>query len=164
MTLEGNYAGVVTRLLANVLDSFIAISLYGVVVSAAVFVWNVTVSNDLEVPTSDTIAWAIGIVLWMFVYFASSWALWGKTVGKAVLGLRIVRRDGADLEGRRAVTRALVYPLTFLSLGIGFAMAVVDRERRALHDVLAGTAVVYDWEARAPRLRNLLDIGVKRPE
>jgi len=31
----------------------------------------------------------------------------------------------------------------------------VQRERRALHDLIAGTAVVYAWDARAARLRFL---------
>jgi phage shock protein PspC (stress-responsive transcriptional regulator) len=31
----------------------------------------------------------------------------------------------------------------------------VGREHRALHDVIAGTAVVYGWDARAARLRFL---------
>jgi hypothetical protein len=32
---------------------------------------------------------------------------------------------------------------------------VIGRERRALHDVIAGTTVVYDWDARAARWRLL---------
>ena len=40
-----------------------------------------------------------------------------------------------------------------LTLGIGFLGIVFQRERRALDDFIAGTAVVYDWDARAARLR-----------
>ena len=43
--------------------------------------------------------------------------------------------------------------LTLLTLGIGFLGIVFQRERRALDDFIAGTAVVYDWDARAARLR-----------
>ena len=41
----------------------------------------------------------------------------------------------------------------FLTLGIGFLGIVYQRDRRALNDFIAGTAVVYDWDARAARLR-----------
>ena len=34
-------------------------------------------------------------------------------------------------------------------------MILVNRQRRALHDLIAGTAVVYSWNARAARLRFL---------
>jgi len=49
----------------------------------------------------------------------------------------------------------LAFPLSFLLLGLGFVGIVIGRERRALHDVIAGTTVVYDWDARSARLRLL---------
>jgi uncharacterized RDD family membrane protein YckC len=51
--------------------------------------------------------------------------------------------------------RSLVFPLSFLLLGLGFLGILVQRERRALHDLIAGTAVIYAWDARAARLRFL---------
>jgi hypothetical protein len=39
--------------------------------------------------------------------------------------------------------------------GLGFAGILVQHEHRALHDLIAGTAVVYAWDARAARLRFL---------
>jgi uncharacterized RDD family membrane protein YckC len=79
----------------------------------------------------------------------------GRTAGMAVLGVQVVRADGAAAEPRRGVLRALVFPLSFLLLGLGFLGILVQRERRALHDLIAGTAVVYAWDARAARLRFL---------
>jgi uncharacterized RDD family membrane protein YckC len=73
----------------------------------------------------------------------------------AVLGVQVVRADGAVAEPRRGVVRALVFPLSFLLFGLGFLGILVQRERRALHDLIAGTAVVYSWDARAARLRFL---------
>jgi uncharacterized RDD family membrane protein YckC len=56
---------------------------------------------------------------------------------------------------RNAVLRTLALPLSFLTLGIGFIPIITGRHRRALHDRIAGTAVVYSWDARAARLRFL---------
>ena len=67
----------------------------------------------------------------------------------------VVRADGAIAEPRRGVVRALVFPLSFLLFGLGFLGILVQRERRALHDLIAGSAVVYAWDARAARLRFL---------
>jgi len=53
------------------------------------------------------------------------------------------------------VVRALVFPLSFLLLGLGFLGILVQREHRALHDLIAGSAVIYAWDARAARLRFL---------
>ncbi len=55
-----------------------------------------------------------------------------------------------------------MFSLSFLLMGAGFLGILVQREHRALHDLIAGTAVIYAWDARAARLRFLArqaDIG-----
>jgi uncharacterized RDD family membrane protein YckC len=92
---------------------------------------------------------------WAFFYCAYPLAVGGRTFGMAVVGLRAVRADGRDLDTRRAVLRVLAFPLSFLLFGFGFLLVLLKRDRRALHDLVAGTAVVYAWDARAARLRFL---------
>jgi hypothetical protein len=48
-----------------------------------------------------------------------------------------------------------VFPLSFLLFGLGFLGILVQREHRARHDLIAGTAVICAWYARAARLRFL---------
>jgi len=73
----------------------------------------------------------------------------GRTLGKWVAGLRIERRDGEPLSFARALLRHLVgYPLTLLTLGVGFLFAAFHPQGRSLHDLLAGTVVV---RSRSPR-------------
>ncbi len=71
----------------------------------------------------------------------------------ALFGVRVVRDDGSNVGGRRAVVRALALPLSFLPLALGFVGILLGGQRRALHDVIAGTAVTYSWDARAARRR-----------
>jgi len=66
----------------------------------------------------------------------------------ALFGVRVVTDDGTDASGRRAVVRTLALPLSFLFLGLGFAGILLGDRRRALHDVIAGTAVIYSRDAR----------------
>ena len=112
--------------------------------------------------TGHSVSWsrtnivvAIIFVAWEFFYFGYSWAASGRTFGMAVLGVRVVRADGHGLDPWRGVVRALVFPLSFLFFGLGFLGILVQREHRALHDLIAGTAVVYAWDARAARIRFL---------
>jgi hypothetical protein len=79
----------------------------------------------------------------------------GRTAGGALFGLQVLTDDGGDVSGRRAIGRALAFPLSFLILGLGFLGILLGDQRRALHDVMAGTVVVYSWDARAARLRFL---------
>ncbi len=73
----------------------------------------------------------------------------------ALAGLVVVTTDGQHVGVGRALLRTICIPLSLILLGIGALMILIDRRRRALHDLIAGTAVVYAWDARAARLRFL---------
>ena len=69
----------------------------------------------------------------------------GQTIGKWTTGLRIERVDGLPAGAGRVVVRHFVgYPLSFLTLGLGFLLAILNSRGRALHDVIAGTVVVHE--------------------
>ena len=68
----------------------------------------------------------------------------GKSIGKILTGIRIVKTDGnAPSAGTLLLRHLIGYPLAILTLGLGFLFSVLNREGRALHDFLAGTAVIY---------------------
>lgn len=65
------------------------------------------------------------------------------TPGKLVLGLQILRPNGDKLSFARAMGRFVLYYFGFLILGIGWIIAAFDDEKRALHDRICDTRVVY---------------------
>jgi uncharacterized RDD family membrane protein YckC len=67
--------------------------------------------------------------------------LWGQTMGKMIVGARVVARDGGPLSGRRAVLRMLGWVLSALILGLGFLVPALRRDKRSLADLVAGTRV-----------------------
>jgi uncharacterized RDD family membrane protein YckC len=149
-----HFGGAVSRFVAYVLDLGVSIGVFMLALAA--------ISFAASIITGDSISWnrndlpvAILFVIWEFVYFAYSWGASGKTLGMAVLGVRVVAAGGRQAGPRRAVIRTLAFPLSFLLLGLGFTGILFQRDRRALHDMIAGTAVVYAWDARAARLRFL---------
>ena len=71
--------------------------------------------------------------------------LWGQTIGKWATGLRIERTNGhAASPGRIALRHFVGYPLSILTLGIGFLLAALNSRGRALHDLIADTVVVHE--------------------
>ena len=72
-----------------------------------------------------------------------------------LFGVQVLTDEGGDVSLRRAALRTLAFPLSFVILGLGFLGILLGEQRRALHDVIAGTVVVYSWDARAARLRFL---------
>ena len=75
-------------------------------------------------------------------YFVLGHGTAGRTVGKRLLGARVVDEQGAPIGYVRALGRCLATVLALLPLGLGLALAVLRRDRRGLHDLLAGTRVV----------------------
>jgi uncharacterized RDD family membrane protein YckC len=71
--------------------------------------------------------------------------LTGLTVGKWATGLRIRRRDGTEIGMGRAFLRHFVgYPLSFLTLGLGFLAVAFTPRGRGLHDLIADTMVMRE--------------------
>jgi uncharacterized RDD family membrane protein YckC len=153
-SLQGLYAGFASRFVAYVVDAAASTAVFMLALAAISFAVSVVTGKSINWNRGDT--WAgLAYLAWLFIYFAYSWAASGKTFGMALLGVRVVRPDGADAGARRAMVRTVALPLSFLICGLGFVGILLGRQRRALHDVIAGTAVIYSWDARAARLRFL---------
>lgn len=76
--------------------------------------------------------------------------LTGFTIGKWAAGLRILRKNGSAIGIGRALLRHFVgYPLSFITLGLGFLIVAFTSRGRGLHDLIAGTVVVREGPAMA---------------
>lgn len=87
--------------------------------------------------------WLIAFIILLsnFIIFPM---MTGQTIGKMLTGLRIVNKDGTSVSISRLCIRHLIgYPLTLLTLGLGFLFSAFNSKGRALHDYLAGTIVIY---------------------
>ena len=67
----------------------------------------------------------------------------GKTIGKWLLGLRVVGPEQSAISYRRALLR-WVGMLAFAPLILGFLWVLWSREKRGWHDFLAGTWVIRE--------------------
>jgi uncharacterized RDD family membrane protein YckC len=157
---QGNYAGAVTRLVAFAADVGASWGLFTVGAAALAFSIQLVTGRKFSL-TNYQIVSIIAVVIWEFIYFAYQWSLAGKTIGMALLGIQVVKTDGSSIGPRQAVIRTMTLPLSFLVFGLGFIGILSNRDRHALHDRLAGTVVVYSWDARAARLRWLAKQDVK---
>lgn len=85
----------------------------------------------------------LGAVLLM-LYFIAPTLLFGQTLGKRIVGLRVIRANcSPDVGFLRVVVRETIGKILSLGLlGVGFLMPLMNVRHRALHDYLAGTIVV----------------------
>jgi uncharacterized RDD family membrane protein YckC len=149
---QGNYAGGVTRLVAFAADVGASWGLFTLGLAGISFAVNLVTGNQVNLGSRQILA-LVGLIIWEFIYFAYQWSLGGKTIGMAVLGIRVVGKDGDAITPKQAVIRTITLPLSFLFFGLGFLGILLNKDRHAWHDRLAKTVVVYSWDARAARLR-----------
>jgi uncharacterized RDD family membrane protein YckC len=144
----GRYGGPLTRLFATLIDSAVVSFGFTLIVAGLVFVIGLFI-DDFTLPANRGVYYAIGLGVFAFLYLWVSYAVFGKTIGKAILGLRVVSADGqVAMKGGQTAIRVLTYPISFIVFGIGLLGVVFNRNRQAWHDRFARTAVVYDWGSR----------------
>jgi uncharacterized RDD family membrane protein YckC len=153
-SLQGHYAGFASRFASFVVDLIVLTGIFMLVLAAINFAASIVTGKEIAFNRGNL--WVvIAYLIWGFIYFAHFWGLNGRTAGEALFGVQVLTDEGGDVSFRRAVLRTLAFPLSFLILGLGFLGILLGEQRRALHDVIAGTVVVYSWDARAARLRFL---------
>ena len=89
------------------------------------------------------------------LYRVLFFAVAGQTPGMGIMGLRLLREDGRRVRLRQALKRVATFYVTF---GLGSFLIPVTARRRALHDVVAGTVVVYDWGELEPEVRRTIEL------
>lgn len=151
----GHYAGAVSRFVAYAVDVIIGWAAFTLGLAGVSFAIKIVTGRSVSWHFGSSIAAGAVFLAWELCYFGFCWAIYGRTPGMALLGVRVVRADGANVDPWRGVVRALAFPLSIIIFGLGFLGILVQREHRALHDMIAGTAVVYSWDAQATRLRFL---------
>lgn len=87
---------------------------------------------------------AMFLVLWAYPIVLE--AAWGQTLGKRIMGLRVVARDGAPVSWSAAIARNLLRTVDMLPFGyaIGLVSSLFDAHGRRLGDMVAATLVVHD--------------------
>lgn len=137
------YAGWFSRVLATLVDAFLALCLQGLVGG---FTYAVTA----DPMTSLVAAYVVGLPLGL-------WYLWrngspGQTPGKAVLGIRVVHHEtGTPIGGPMGLLRGLVgWAISAFTCGLGGLLDVLwplfDDKNRTLHDMVVGSVVIRDRE------------------
>lgn len=142
---EIEYAGFWVRLAAYCIDS--AIVWAGLLfVKLAMGIFSISGGSMLEAhllfrySVRDIILYVFEVLYFILLTYGT-----GTTPGKRLLNLRVVNADLSpglslvDVVYRETVGRFLCG----LSVGIGYIMAGVDREKRGLHDMICDTRVVY---------------------
>jgi uncharacterized RDD family membrane protein YckC len=138
---EVPYGGIATRAVALAIDVVIAqvILLFGGAVLALV----ASLVGGIQL---DTLAKILAAAAWVAVvgfYFVLFWSTAGQTPGMRLMALRVMTGAGVHPGVTRSIVRLVGLGLAIVPLFAGFIPVLFDERRRGLHDLLAGTVVLY---------------------
>jgi uncharacterized RDD family membrane protein YckC len=147
VAVEMRLAGVGSRGVAAAID--LAIMYFAAIVLLLVLVKIGVAGLNRDVLATMVIVAEVGLFVGYPTMLETLWH--GKTVGKAIMGLRVVRDDGGPIRFRHALVRALIGEIlekTGLSLGfLAFILILCGERHKRLGDLAAGTIVL---QARVP--------------
>lgn len=161
-SLMGHYAGLISRLFAFVLDTVILASIILFTSWFLVTSWKMLQLEQVVVQLqirnallknlitflASPLFYSLIMLLFVASYYIFFWTVAGQTPGKGIIGLRVLPRQGGKMNLNRAILRYLGYYISIIPLGLGILWVLVDDRRLAWHDKIAGTCVVYAWEAK----------------
>jgi len=139
---EVKFAGFWIRVAAYLLDMvfyYIAIFVFGLIVGVSAFA-----SQDIDTAAALVVLYYLVIIFGFLLYktIMESSSKQG-TLGKMIVGIKVTKLDGGKISFGRSLGRYFSMILSAIILYIGFMMAGWTAKKQALHDMIAGTNVVY---------------------
>lgn len=139
---QGTPGGFWLRFVANLLDTILVTVAH--FVTYELFGEDFAKSFDPDVPFvfADLVNTIVGLL-----YAPILISLWRTTVGKRPFELYVVKADGGRCSFWRALGRELAKFLSAIILFVGFLMIAFRKDKRGLHDLIAGTVVIKKSES-----------------
>lgn len=150
-SVSRSYAGFFVRMFAFFLDCTLFLLISGTIRFPY---WLYTLFDGKTALTSPLLfsfsAWDIIIYLASAAYFIILTYCSGTTVGKRLMGLRVVSADGSRLTLWNVLYRETLGRYLSSILWLGYLMIGISSEKKALHDLLCDTRVIY-WTRPDPQ-------------
>lgn len=149
------FVGFRGRLVAKLIDwtilSFVIICVFLVINFAmlAVLFLNVEGMSYSEISKFANLLGIIAFSLSVFVsiIFYAIYEIFmlkknGQTIGKKLLGIKVIKTNGESLTWSTAIIREIGEIINAFTIGIGYLIIIFDDKKQGLHDKIADTYVV----------------------
>jgi uncharacterized RDD family membrane protein YckC len=126
-----------SRLIAKLIDTVVQYIVLGILL---VVLGKIAADSDGALAGAISLCIIVAVFVGYNVVIETIWR--GRTLGKAALGLRVVRDDGGPVRFRHALVRGIMFPLE--CWGPALVASVISKRGKRIGDMLAGTIVVQE--------------------
>ncbi|MDY0407735.1 RDD family protein [Paracerasibacillus soli] len=127
---------------AYTIDLIVVFSINGILLSPLKVVTNGTEMNL----GAWTLAGILGVII-LYGYFVVMTKYFGQTIGKMILGLKVIRKDFEPLQWSDLIFREVVGRFFYRVLawtGILYLVVAFDQRKRGIHDMIGDTIVIHE--------------------
>ncbi|HEY9200354.1 MAG TPA: RDD family protein [Gammaproteobacteria bacterium] len=150
MQIPDNYAPVslIKRLLAIIYDLFLLIAVFfavGIPLSIlTTFIFNAgdAITEEHRFYLLNQIIILCGLFIASLVFYGWFWTHGGQTLGMKTWRIMLLSNNAQKISWKQAMQRYFAAILSWLVLGMGFLLSLVDDKKRCWHDMLSGTCLV----------------------
>lgn len=142
-------AGFNERFLAYLIDTFPFVFLNYYTFAFALKNNYITYSDDIA--NKWKIFWILVFILYEVVFTSGG----RVTLGKKILGIKVIHKNGGFLTPFGALLRVVGYFISSFTINLGYIMALFTKDRRTLHDYIASSVVVRTRE-KSPFVEGLI--------
>ncbi len=144
-----NIAGFNERFLAYLIDTLPFVFLHSYTFTYAIKYGYITYSSDIEAKWKWL--WIILFIIYEVIFTSGG----RRTLGKKIMGIKVISKDGNNLSLFKAFIRVIGYFISSYTLNFGYIVALFNRKRISLHDFLSSSMVIKTKE-KSPFIEGLI--------
>jgi uncharacterized RDD family membrane protein YckC len=134
------YAGFWIRFWAYGIDLLVISALSGIFIKPIFRVVGIDISNPAFLLFSP---YKVTALLLFLLYFALMTKFMGQTIGKMIMGIRVVPKDGGQLTWSSVIFREVIGRFISKLLVVPYLLVLFMPKKESLHDLFAETVVEY---------------------
>ncbi|QUW22715.1 RDD family protein [Sporosarcina sp. Marseille-Q4063] len=146
-------AGFWTRFWAYTIDIIVLYAISGILIKPVFRVFNLPIENPSFLFFTT---YKATILIVLLLYFALMTKYLQQTVGKIIMGIKVVSNDDSQLTWNTIIFRELIGRFISKLLVIPYLLVAFTPKKEALHDIFADTHVVHEDAYEKKHLHNLM--------
>ena len=146
---QGTRAGVVSRVLAMVVDAAYSVASVGLGYGLWAAARLLRSPREFAWPQVSYVTLVTAALIVAAIMLTASWTGTGRSPGGRLMGLRVLGPDGSPPRFARSLLRAIAC----VAFPIGLFWSALSTRNASVQDLIFGTSVVYDWHMQVPAAR-----------
>jgi len=163
VAVQGRYTGFFSKAVAIFIDIGLVTLMFAVLMATiqlGLMLFQGSTKEDAKQSVDRSNFWVIPfycIIWWLWFFVGVS--LVGQTVGMSIAGIKVVHaKKNFELSACQAAIRTALLPISLTLMPFLGAVGFFRRDGRMFHDIVAGTGIVYRWDAKMAEIREKAEI------